>query len=111
MIKYDTALKYHVYAHYKADTNEIFYVGKGCNNRFYKDYKYERSNHWHSIVNKHGYYAELLYQNIDEHTAFALEILNNHSKLSIDYIEEYNRQLEEFKKNYTLRYFLEMKML
>lgn len=50
--------KFYTYAHYKADTKEIFYIGKGSGKRAFLRYK--RSVHWNSIVNKHGFKAEIL---------------------------------------------------
>lgn len=50
--------KYYTYAHYKADTNELFYIGKGINSRYCK-FK-GRNDYWNRIVNKHGVKAVIL---------------------------------------------------
>lgn len=50
--------KFYTYAHYKADTKEIFYIGKGSGKRAF--IKYKRSAHWNSIVEKHGLLVEIL---------------------------------------------------
>jgi hypothetical protein len=50
--------KFYTYAHYKADTKEIFYIGKGSGNRAFV--KHKRSIHWNSIVDKHGLHVEIL---------------------------------------------------
>lgn len=50
--------KFYTYAHYKADTKEIFYIGKGSGNRAFV--KHKRSIHWNSIVSKHGLHVEIL---------------------------------------------------
>lgn len=50
--------KFYTYAHYKADTKDIFYIGKGSGNRAFV--KYKRSIHWNSIVDKHGLHVEIL---------------------------------------------------
>lgn len=50
--------KFYTYAHYKADTKEIFYIGKGSGKRAFL--KYKRSAHWNSIVEKHGLLVEIL---------------------------------------------------
>ncbi len=50
--------KFYTYAHYKADTKEIFYIGKGSGNRSFV--KHKRSIHWNSIVDKHGLHVEIL---------------------------------------------------
>lgn len=52
---------FYTYAHYKADTGEIFYVGKGVddkNNRAYS--KNSRNEHWHNVVNKHGFIVRII---------------------------------------------------
>lgn len=64
---------YYVYAHYTLDTNELFYIGKGCNNRHLTNSG--RSTYWYNIVNKHGYKAEKLIDNLEEADAFIQEIL------------------------------------
>lgn len=52
-------MKYYTYIHYKADTNEPFYIGKGASkHRAYSDYC--RNKWWHAIVKKHGYKVEIL---------------------------------------------------
>lgn len=49
---------FYTYAHYTADTNEIFYIGKGQKNRFKKSDN--RNRWWHNKVNKHGFVAKIL---------------------------------------------------
>jgi hypothetical protein len=51
-------MKYYTYIHYKADTNEPFYIGKGFRKRAYVTKN--RNKWWHAIVNKHGYKVEIL---------------------------------------------------
>jgi hypothetical protein len=50
--------KFYTYAHYKADTKEVFYIGKGTGQRRFQ--KTNRNTHWHNTVKKHGYTIELL---------------------------------------------------
>jgi hypothetical protein len=50
-------MKYYVYLHYKPDGSP-FYVGKGKNKRAYK--VHGRNTYWKAIVNKYGYYVEIL---------------------------------------------------
>jgi len=45
-------MKYYVYMHYKADTLELFYIGKGCGYR--SGSHRSRSPWWKAIVAKHG---------------------------------------------------------
>lgn len=49
---------FYTYAHYTADTNEIFYIGKGTGKRF--NQKANRNRWWHNKVNKHGFTSKIL---------------------------------------------------
>ena len=62
---------YYVYQHRRTDTNEIFYVGKGKENRCYS--KKNRNKHWHNITNKTDYCVEVVVKDIDEEFAYLLE--------------------------------------
>jgi len=62
---------YKVYLHRRKDNNEVFYVGKG--RRWRENSKSNRNKHWHSIVNKYGYYVEIVESNIDNKTACGIE--------------------------------------
>lgn len=63
---------FYVYQHIRLDTNEVFYVGKGFGDRAYRNYG--RSKYWHNIVKKYGYKIEFVDTNLDELTAFKLEV-------------------------------------
>lgn len=63
--------KYYVYEHLKADTKEIFYVGKGSRRRA-KDLD-NRSKYWWNIVNKHGFDVRFVVKDVDEEFAFLVE--------------------------------------
>lgn len=63
---------YYVYIHRKADTKEVFYVGKGNGNRAYT--KVNRSNLWKNVVKKHGYIVEFVEVGLQEWAAFELEV-------------------------------------
>jgi hypothetical protein len=67
---------YYTYGHYKADSKELFYIGKGKDGRFCE--KDSRSSYWHNIVNKHGYSAEIFAEWESEKDAFI------HEKFLID---------------------------
>ena len=67
---------YYTYGHYKADTKELFYIGKGKNNRAYE--KDSRSDFWRNIVNKHNYTIEIFSNWETEEEAFI------HEKFLID---------------------------
>lgn len=62
-----------VYQHIRKDNNQIFYIGIGINkSRAYE--KKSRNYLWHNFVEKHGYYIELIHQNVDEDFAIQKEI-------------------------------------
>jgi len=62
---------FYVYEHIRNDTNAIFYVGKGKNNRAYT--KRDRNDHWHNIVNKVGYTVKFVVKDVDEELAYLAE--------------------------------------
>jgi hypothetical protein len=61
-----------VYRHITKDNNTVFYVGMGNNSRPYT--KTKRSSYWKKIVDKHGYYVEVLAENLSFEDAIELEI-------------------------------------
>lgn len=60
-----------VYQHIRLDTESVFYVGKGRRRR--PNDKYQRSDYWKNIVNKHGYRIEIVEDCLSEPEAYALE--------------------------------------
>ena len=65
---------FYVYEHLRNDTNEIFYVGKGMSGSGRSNYKFNRNQHWHNIVNKAGYTVRKLAEGLTEELAFNKEI-------------------------------------
>jgi len=65
-------MTFYIYQHSKADTNEIFYVGKGKGTRL--NHTKGRNDYWHRVVKKHGFVAEYIAQNLDEELAFLAEM-------------------------------------
>jgi len=63
---------YYVYIHRKADTGEVFYVGKGHGKRAYTTTN--RSLLWKNVVKKHGYIVEFIETGLQEWAAFEIEI-------------------------------------
>ena len=63
---------FYVYIHYKADTNEPFYVGKGKGNR--ANSRDNRSKRWLYTVKKHGLAVKFYRKGLTEQQAFDLEI-------------------------------------
>lgn len=64
----------YVYKHIRKDNNEVFYVGIGT----LKNYKrvnslLNRNTHWLNIVNKVGYYSEIIEDDINWEKACELE--------------------------------------
>jgi hypothetical protein len=73
--------EYCVYIHKKKSDNIEFYIGKGIRNK--RPYeKNKRSNHWKNIVNKYGYYVEILEDFLSNEEA---------KKIEIYYIEKFGR--------------------
>ena len=64
-------MTFYIYQHRKADTNEIFYVGKGKGTRL--NQSKGRNQYWHRVVAKHGFIAEYIAKNIDEELALFSE--------------------------------------
>lgn len=64
--------KYYVYEWIRLDTNEPFYVGKGCNNRW-KEIR-GRNSHFTNIINKIPCAVNILHDNLEEQVAFGLEV-------------------------------------
>ena len=62
---------YYTYGHYKADSKELFYIGKGKGNRSHE--KDSRSTFWKNIVTKHGYTVEIFARWESEQDAFIHE--------------------------------------
>jgi hypothetical protein len=63
---------FYVYQHLKADSGEIFYVGKGMGSRAHDSY--HRSKYWKNIAAKHGVTVEFLKVDITEPESLELEI-------------------------------------
>ena len=69
----------YIYAHYKTNINEIFYIGKGTyvysGNKYRRAYtKNNRGKHWNNIIDKYGYYVEILFDNLTEKESLEKEI-------------------------------------
>jgi hypothetical protein len=62
---------YYTYGHYKADSKELFYIGKGKGRRAHE--KDSRSDYWRNIVNKYGYTVEIFAEWESEQDAFIHE--------------------------------------
>lgn len=71
-MKKDLGNIFYVYFHYRKDDGKIFYVGKGFKNRYKSTAN--RNKYWHNTVNKHGYYSNIVQDNLSESDAFELEV-------------------------------------
>jgi hypothetical protein len=62
--------KFYVYGHFD-NAGHCFYIGKGIDNRAFSAYK--RNVYWQRVARK-GYKTSILYDNLPEADAFALEV-------------------------------------
>ena len=62
---------FYVYGHYRNDTGELFYIGKGSKKRAWSSYR--RNVHWKNVVHKHDYVVKILYDNLTEEDAYTKE--------------------------------------
>lgn len=65
---------YYIYAHYTADTEELFYIGKGKGRRAWMTKKTDGRNiWWQRIAKKHGFTVKLLWEGLTEYEAYMKE--------------------------------------
>ena len=67
------ASNYYVYVHYRLDTGNPFYVGKGT--KYRASCCQDRNKYWHNIVNKYGYRIQILQDNLNKIQALNAEKL------------------------------------
>lgn len=67
--------QFYVYVHMKSTDDSVFYVGKGCKNRYKK--KQGRNQYWQRIVAKYGFVAEIVKSNLtfEEANAYEIELI------------------------------------
>lgn len=63
---------YYIYFHYTLDNNELFYIGKGKDNRAYNHLG--RNDYWKRVVDKHGIVIKIVKSSLSESLAFKYEI-------------------------------------
>lgn len=63
-----------VYLHRKRTNGDVFYVGIGNPNRPYQKAPTSRSVVWHRVVNKHGYYIEIIREGLSKKEACEIEV-------------------------------------
>ena len=63
--------EYYVYAHRKATTGEIFYIGKGTGRRAWGTI--DRNPFWQAVARKHGFTIEIIEDQLQEWYAYELE--------------------------------------
>lgn len=62
---------FYVYLHRRKTDNKVFYVGKGKGNRYSS--RHGRSEWWKRTVDKHGFEAEIVFDNLSEEESFECE--------------------------------------
>jgi hypothetical protein len=74
-------MKYYTYAHYTADTKELFYIGKGTAKRAYSEHS--RNVYWRRKVAKHGFTVVVLafWKTEDEAYSHEKTLLNTFKSL------------------------------
>jgi len=65
-------MKYYVYKHINKNTNEVFYIGKGCGKRAWN--KSQRNSYWHRYTKKNDYIIEIVKKDLSEDEAYNLEV-------------------------------------
>ncbi len=65
-------MTYFTYLHRRNDSNEVFYIGKGCGRRI--NDRNNRNKHWNNIVAKHGFTYEKIAEWKEEKDAFLHEV-------------------------------------
>ncbi len=67
-----TPSDFYVYLHRRATDGRVFYVGKGTRKRAFS--KFGRSEYWHRIVKKHGFFVEIAQDKMQQWWALELEM-------------------------------------
>jgi len=62
---------FYIYIHFRQDNLQPFYVGKGKGKRFLSNKS--RNKYWKHIVNKYGYFPQIMENNLTEEQAFERE--------------------------------------
>lgn len=66
---------YYVYIHRRKDNNEVFYVGISRMNKYIRvKIKAGRNTLWQRIVNKYGYYGEVIHDHLSKDEAIKIEM-------------------------------------
>ena len=61
----------YIYGHYKKDTGELFYIGKGIGRRAWVTSR--RNPYWKNVVIKHGYVVKILEDGLTDEQAYEKE--------------------------------------
>lgn len=74
---------FYVYEHLRADTGEVFYVGKGSGHR--ARCRQGRNPYWRAVANKHGYVTRIVMSADDEDLAFLaeMELIDKHRRMGV----------------------------
>ncbi len=64
--------RFYVYGHYTPDTNQLFYIGKGCDRRAWE--QSGRNPYWRNKVKKHnGFVVKMFAEQLEEQAAYQQE--------------------------------------
>lgn len=75
MKKVDPSRRGYVYRHIRLDTNEVFYVGVGFDDKFKRAYsKIGRNNKWYNILKETDYEVEIIMYDLSVEDTFKKEI-------------------------------------
>lgn len=64
--------RFYVYVHRRITDNKPFYVGKGSGGRAWDTSS--RNPHWENVSKKHGFVIDIVFDNLNEDTAFQCEV-------------------------------------
>ena len=65
--------RYYVYYHVNPENNEVFYIGKGSNNRAWDKKKNIRNDYWDEYIENMEYDVRIIVSDLSQNEALAVE--------------------------------------